>query len=136
MNPDLPQPESLNLPKPQISEVPGGPSEAVAARPELASAPPTAMPAAPVDPQTSGLPMVPSQQNDQAGVAPSPAMQLPADDLMADDTDLIEKEWVLRAKTIVNRTKDDPHSQNKEINKVKADYIKKRYNKDIKVSED
>ncbi len=53
---------------------------------------------------------------------------------IADDADLIEKEWVNRAKVIIAKTKDDPHLQNEEISKYKADYIKKRYNKDIKVS--
>ncbi len=55
--------------------------------------------------------------------------------LIADDADLIEKEWVVRAKAIVAQTKDDPHTQNSEMNKVKADYLKKRYNKDLKTSE-
>ena len=55
--------------------------------------------------------------------------------MIADDADLIEKEWVIRAKSIVTQTKDDPHLQNNEMNKVKADYMKKRYNKDLKVSE-
>ncbi len=50
--------------------------------------------------------------------------------LVADDVDLIEKEWVEKAKQIVNQTKDDPHTQNKELNSFKADYIKKRYNKE------
>lgn len=54
---------------------------------------------------------------------------------VANDADLIEKEWVTKAKSIVSRTKDDPSEQSKEINQFKADYIKKRYNKDIKVSE-
>jgi hypothetical protein len=55
--------------------------------------------------------------------------------MIADDADLIEKEWVTRAKAIVEQTKEDPFEQNKAINKVKAEYIKKRYNKDLKVSE-
>lgn len=55
---------------------------------------------------------------------------------IADDVDLIEKEWVTRARQIVDQTKQDPYLQNKEINKVKADYIKKRYNKDIELNED
>lgn len=54
---------------------------------------------------------------------------------LAEDVDLIEKEWVEKAKAIVNHTKDDPNRQSKEINKMKADYIKKRYNKDIQVGE-
>ena len=52
--------------------------------------------------------------------------------IAAADIDLIEKEWVLKAKAIVVHTHGDPYKQNKEINKIKADYIKKRYNKDIK----
>lgn len=65
----------------------------------------------------------------------SPAMTIsggtPA---IADDADLIEQEWVDKAKEIVARTKDDPYQQNKEISRVKADYLKKRYNKDLKIS--
>lgn len=54
---------------------------------------------------------------------------------IADDTDLIEKEWVDKAKEIVASTAHDPYQQNKEINKIRADYLKKRYNKEIKQSE-
>lgn len=53
---------------------------------------------------------------------------------IADDTDLIEKEWVVKAKEIVSRTHDDPYRQNEAMHRVKADYMKKRYNKDIKLS--
>lgn len=54
--------------------------------------------------------------------------------LSAADVDLIEKVWVQKAKEIVAKTTGDPYTQNKEINKIKADYIKKRYNKDIKLA--
>jgi hypothetical protein len=50
---------------------------------------------------------------------------------IADDADLIEKEWVEKAKEIVEKTRDNPYLQNKAINEMKTDYIKKRYNKDI-----
>jgi hypothetical protein len=53
----------------------------------------------------------------------------------AQDTDLIEKEWVEKAKRIVEHTSDDPYVQQNELSKMKADYMKKRYNKDIKVSD-
>lgn len=49
----------------------------------------------------------------------------------AHDVDLIEKQWVQRAKAIVAQTQDDPHAQKKEMGKVKAEYIKKRFNKTI-----
>ena len=54
----------------------------------------------------------------------------------AADSDLIEKEWVERAKQIVDHTKNDPHEQQKALSRMKADYMKKRYNKDIKVSDE
>lgn len=86
-----------------------------------------------------------SPLQDVAALA-APGQQMPASSVpaatshiaapaTADDADLIEKEWVLRAKALVAKTKDDPHQQNKELNLYKADYIKKRYNKDVKVSE-
>jgi hypothetical protein len=69
-----------------------------------------------------------------AGVTPAVSAPTSAP-ATAEDTDLIEKDWVNRAKAIVDRTRNDPNLQNKEISHFKADYIKKRYNKDIKVSE-
>lgn len=49
----------------------------------------------------------------------------------AGDSDLIEKEWVIKAKQIVEHTAEDPFLQQQELSKIKADYMKKRYNKDI-----
>lgn len=49
----------------------------------------------------------------------------------AGDNDLIEKEWVLKAKQIVEHTAEDPFLQQQELSKMKADYMKKRYNKDL-----
>jgi hypothetical protein len=49
--------------------------------------------------------------------------------------DLIEKEWVQKAKQIVSQTHDDPYKQKNQISRVKADYIQKRFNKTIKVDD-
>ncbi len=54
---------------------------------------------------------------------------------IAEDVDLIEKEWVAKAKAIVARTAQDPNLQSKELSKYKADYLKTRFNKDLKASE-
>jgi hypothetical protein len=59
----------------------------------------------------------------------------PSMPLQAEDVDLIEKAWVEKAKAIVRSTHGDPYRQNKELSKVKAEYIRKRYNRNIKVSE-
>lgn len=59
----------------------------------------------------------------------------PFDDspLIAADEDLIEKEWVDKAKKIVNETKLDPYKQENQVSKLQADYLKKRYGKNIKL---
>lgn len=56
-----------------------------------------------------------------------------ADNAEAGDVDVIEKAWIDKAKHIVDQTSSDPFEQQKMISKVKADYIKKRFNKDIKI---
>ena len=68
--------------------------------------------------------------------AATATLAIPTTAIKAEDIDLIEKEWVAKAKSIVAQTHGDPYVQNKEINKIKAEYIKKRYNKDIKQSSD
>ena len=51
--------------------------------------------------------------------------------IVAGDVDLIEKEWVDRAKKIIDQTKSDPHQREQQVNKLQIDYVKKRYGKDI-----
>ena len=59
----------------------------------------------------------------------------PATPLVADDVDVIEKEWVDKAKKIVSSTKEDPHAQEQQVSRLQADYLMKRYNKQIKLAE-
>jgi len=54
---------------------------------------------------------------------------------IAKDDDLIEKEWVDKAKKIISETKNDPHQQDEEISKLQIDYIKKRFGREIGVAE-
>ncbi len=53
-----------------------------------------------------------------------------------DDSDALDEEWVNKAKAIVEKTKADPYVESKELGKVKAEYLRIRYNKQIKVAED
>jgi len=64
------------------------------------------------------------------------AMPLTGDDapLAAADEDLIEKEWVDKAKKIVEETRDDPYRREQEVGKLQADYLRKRYGKELGVS--
>lgn len=54
----------------------------------------------------------------------------------ASDSDLIEKEWVEKAKEIVDKTRSNPYKQQEELAKMKADYLKKRYNREVRPSDD
>lgn len=78
---------------------------------------PIAIPATPA--VTVGLP------TDDVDEPTHPASAIP-------DSDRIEKQWIDRAKQIVAQTRDDPFKQKHEMSKVKADYIKKRFNKVLK----
>lgn len=68
--------------------------------------------------------------------APDPTTSL-ADDLpsVANDDDLIEKEWVDKAKKIIVQTKDDPYRREQEVSKLQADYLEKRYGRKLGVSQ-
>ena len=52
----------------------------------------------------------------------------------ASDEDLIEKEWVEKAKKLVSETKNDPHAQENAVSLLQADYLQKRYGRTIKIS--
>ena len=73
-----------------------------------------------------------SDSNSTTTVLPPVSTTTP---LTADDDDLIEKEWVDKAKEIINKNREDPYLQSVEIGHMRVDYMKKRYNKDIKLSE-
>lgn len=55
---------------------------------------------------------------------------------VADDVDVIEKEWVAKAKEIVIRTRDNPHAQSSQLMIFRHDYMKKRYGKEIKLPDE
>ena len=81
--------------------------------------------------QLQGLP-----QSNQASVSMSDDDQQIDVPEIAEDVDLIEKEWVKKAKDIVNATYGDPYTQNKQISKMKVEYIKKRYDREIKTRDE
>lgn len=88
-----------------------------------APADPIVVPAAPAQP------FLPSPAQPAAQTVQSQA----GNPLVAGDDDLIEKEWVDKAKKIIQQTKSDPYAQEKEVSRLQADYIKKRYGKDVKL---
>ena len=74
-----------------------------------------------------GVPMPPPP----AAPTTQPVSDSPA---VAADEDVIEKEWVDKAKKIILETKDDPFTRTTRVNELQKDYLKKRYNKDLGVS--
>lgn len=60
----------------------------------------------------------------------------PAASVADDDSDALDEEWINKAKAIVEQTKADPYVESKELGKAKADYLRIRYNKQIKVAEE
>ena len=50
---------------------------------------------------------------------------------VANDDELIEKEWVNKAKKVIAETKDDPYRREQEVNRLQADYLSKRYGREL-----
>lgn len=55
---------------------------------------------------------------------------------VAADEDVIEKEWVEKAKKVIAETKHDPFLQERAVSRLQADYIQKRYGKTVKLPEE
>ncbi|HZJ34423.1 MAG TPA: hypothetical protein VFD55_00180 [Candidatus Angelobacter sp.] len=55
--------------------------------------------------------------------------------LVANDDDLIEKEWVDKAKKIVAETQNNPYGRDEAVNKLQVDYLKKRYRRELGAAE-
>ncbi len=134
MNPSSPQansPEQAPLPTGGV-EVPAAPMPAEAA-PGVGQA----------GPATGALPvMVPVETTMPAVAAASatdpavPMVGATASPSVADDVDVIEKEWVDAAEQIVAANANDPRAEEAAVEQLQTDYLKKRYGKDIKPAGD
>lgn len=78
----------------------------------------------------STLPVAPAHDDKQLVVNSPKTAALPAT-----EGNLIEKQWIAKAKEIVAETKSDPYKQKNEMSKAKADYIQKRFKKTIKTDD-
>jgi hypothetical protein len=103
---------------PMPAQTPAMPSQA----PPMAAPDPVLRPTVPVHQLT--------QQTPASGQLAPHHMATPEE---AADNDVIEKEWVIKAKQVVAETRHDPFKQVRELNKLKADYMKKRYDKELKL---
>lgn len=82
------------------------------------------------------LPAVPPLPTVAPPTAQTTAVQTNSNPAVAADEDLIEKEWVEKAKKVIADTKHDPHLQETEVSKLQADYLQKRYGKTVKLPSD
>jgi hypothetical protein len=87
--------------------------------------------AAAADAAYQGIP-VPPPLPTPAAPAALPSDTSPA---VAGDEDVIEKEWVDKAKQIIAETKDDPFGRSARVNELQKDYLRKRYSKELGTSE-
>ena len=126
-------PAQFELPPAELGSGEQGQQQALDQAPSREGAP-TAPSIATAPPPTVALPIIPPT----AGAPSNVVLNVPVttdSGLTAADSDLIEKEWIVKAKDIVAKTQDDPYHQKKEISKVKAEYIQKRFNKTLKTDD-
>lgn len=140
MEPTLPSPHG----SPEMGPpVPVGP-ESIPAPEQGGEQPRSPERPAPQEQQTgAGAQVAPPMPTVPLPVQPAPTQPqdqtYDADDdnpAVASDEDLIEKEWVEKTKKIISETKHDPYAQEQAISRLQADYIRKRYGKDIRLPED
>lgn len=140
MDPRAEKNAGLHLPKPSMGRADFSPGQYEGINPghEIGTAAPEAKAiTSPIQQPIAIQPPLPPDPMSQTVNDPSgPLAQQqvnPAGDAAGDELD---KEWVHKAKMIVEKTKDDPYKQSHEIGQVKADYLRIRFNKHIKVTQD
>ena len=123
-NPELPRVVQVPSPEGQLEAVsiPEG-HVGVSIERQPANGPENA-PATPVASVVPVLPPVPIVSDTTA----QPVAALPT---VASDDDLIEKEWVAKAKKVLEETKDDPYQREQAVKQLQADYLFKRYGRKL-----
>lgn len=134
MNPPTNSPE-LPMPRPEVNSGEHGPAQTKPesvnfGRESISQQGPMVAPAM----MPSAIPAAAAVTVDD--VVAGNATAVSAATSIADDVDVIEKEWVDKAKRIVMETKEDPNLQSKELGKFKAEYVNKRFQKNLKLPEE
>jgi hypothetical protein len=135
MNPNRGEASQANFetpPQPQSPEVEDNSleqaAEAPAAAPEKAGNQPQTptLPLSLDDIPTAGQPALPVAASDDQISRASAHAEIP-------DGDHIPEVWIDKTKSVIAQTRQDPYIQKNEVSRIKAEYIQKRFNKQIKV---
>ena len=136
MNPELPAPQKSSEYQPishevgeqlQTPETSGENSherEQSMKQVDRENTPPVAQPATPIAIPTPPLPSALGAASTDDATGPT----------IANDDDLIEKEWVDKAKKIISETQNDPYLREQQVTKLQSDYLRKRYGKELGTS--
>lgn len=122
MNPQQIMPP-LNLP----------PIEEVIA-PPTASVDPQVQPTAAISPVGAAVNTTAAISTNSDNANPGSVNQSSSSPVIADDVDLIEKEWVKKISEIISKTQNTPYEKARQLSILKQDYMQKRYNKTTKLS--
>lgn len=74
----------------------------------------------------SQQPLLPSAKSTGAPLVAAPHI--------ADDVDLIEKEWVNKIREVIQATTDDPYERSRQLTILKNEYLQKRYQRVVEPS--
>lgn len=132
MNPQSGQSTGFNLLPPSYEQIARGPEEQYGATAPALQSQPSGQPVPPIMQSAAPVSASGTQAPDQQPRPVAPSGSIPQDG----DGGALDQEWVDKAKDIIARTHADPYMQSLEIGRLKAQYIKARYNKDIKIIED
>ncbi|HET7302311.1 MAG TPA: hypothetical protein VFI74_03210 [Candidatus Saccharimonadales bacterium] len=135
---ELPDIPGLNLPNPATTN--GGP---------IPATPPPMPPQFMAPPQFTPPAVQPSAPSPAPAVSDAPAPSPAAAKIMAaeeashptvaatTDEDLddesVDEEWVNKAKAVVEQMQADPYTEAQTLNKLKAEYLQRRFGKKIKI---
>jgi hypothetical protein len=120
MNPSAPTPEQQ--PIAGIPEIPAIPEPHPVAPAQSA---PASLPVIPISSLSTPAPVLPASD------IPVMTPIIGAPPAVADDVDVIEKEWVDQAEAVVKRTEGDPHAEEEAVEALQVDYLKKRYDHSV-----
>lgn len=134
--PSLPgrSPELPSVSPPSSQELAGGVvtpeaiNGVVVERQERRSESASAAEQAPAPPLVLPTPVVISSSGDDVNITSTVQDDMPT---VASDDELIEKEWVIKAKKVIAETKDDPYRREQEVRRLQDDYLSKRYGRQL-----